>query len=338
MRIHLKAIEDQTIVITGASSGIGLATARAAAAQGARVTLVARNADAVLDAAEQIEAEGGQAIGVGADVADRDQLEAAADETVGRLGAIDTWVNAAGVDVWGRLQDVSDQDSRRLFETNFWGVVNGSLVAAERIGSGTGSVINVGSIESDRAFPLQGMYAASKHSVKGFTEAFLMELAIAKRPISVSLIKPGSVGTPLPDHAKTYLERGPRLPEPLSHPDEVAHAILSAAHRPVRDVYVGGQARLVASLAKRIPGLFDLVSERVFVDPQLSDESAAGRRDNLHEAGRGGEVIGRSVDHLSRSIYTRAALRPFITASAAGAVAVAATLLVVKRQVEEWNA
>jgi short-subunit dehydrogenase len=315
-RPRLHPLRDQTLVITGASSGIGLATALAAAERGAGVVLVARNGEALERIAGEIQASSaGAALAVEADVADRSALEAVADRAIERFGGFDTWVNCAGVDLWGRLADVADDDHRRLFETNFWGVVYGSLVAAERLRRRGGAIVNVGSLESDRAFPLQGMYAASKHAVKGFTDALRMELEHEGAPISLTLVKPGSMGTPLPDHAKTYLERAPRLPPPVYRPEESARAILRAAEHPIRDVYVGGQARAVVALADHAPRLLDRLSERRFVDAQLSERSAAGRRDNLHQPGLGGRVQGRYPGRLVRSLYTRAVLRPAVTSA-----------------------
>ena len=331
MRITLRPLAEQRIVITGASSGIGLATARRASEAGATVALVARDGDELRAIAEEIEAKGGRAIAVAADVGSRQEVEEAAAAIIAAFGGIDTWVNGAGVDLWGRLVDTSEADHRRLFETNYWGVVHGSLVAVEHLRVGGGALINVGSVESDRAFPLQGAYAASKQAVKGFTDALRMELEERRSPIAVTLVKPGSVGTPLPDHAKTYLDRAPRLPKPVYEPDEAARAILHAAEHQTRDIYVGAQARLVA-LAARFPRALDLVSERFFFDAQLSDRAAVGRLDNLYRPGLGG-VHGRRTGHLSRSWYTRLVQRPAAGRAliAAGVGAVAAALYRARR-------
>jgi NADP-dependent 3-hydroxy acid dehydrogenase YdfG len=300
-----RPLEEQTIVITGGSSGIGLTTARLAAARGANVVIAARSGEVLDQVAARIS---GQVLAVEADVADAAAVQAVAAQAVSRFGVIDTWVNDAGVDVWARLVDIDEADARALFDTNFWGVVNGSLAAIPHLRERGGSLINIGSVESDRAFPLQGMYAATKHAVQAYSDALRMELERSGEPISVTLIKPGSVGTPLPDHAKTYLDRGPRLPKPLYHPEEVAKAILSASERPQREIYVGGQARLFASLGRLAPRLLDRFSERWLIEPQLA-EAPATRADNLHQGRAEGHEVGRTAGRLSRSLYTRAVLQ-----------------------------
>src|SRR5207247_2089938 len=121
--VSLKALREQVMVITGASSGIGLCTAKVAAAGGARVVLAARNGEALADIERQINSDGGQAVHVVADVGKRADVQRIADTAVQRFGGFDTWVNDAGVAIWGKLEEVTDEDSRRLFDTNFWGTV-----------------------------------------------------------------------------------------------------------------------------------------------------------------------------------------------------------------------
>jgi len=175
MSVRLKKIADQVIVITGASSGIGLTTARMAARRGARLVLAARNEGALRQLAAEIARDGGEATYVAADVGNEDDVRGITRAAIERFGGFDTWVNDAGVGIYGGLLDVSTADSRRLFDTNFWGVVYGSLEAARhlrgRTGPFGGAIINIGSEVSDRAIPVAGMYAASKHAVKGFTDA-----------------------------------------------------------------------------------------------------------------------------------------------------------------------
>lgn len=192
--MKLKPISEQVLVITGATSGIGLVTARMAAEEGARLVLVARNDEALRELTDEINRAGGEAIFVPADVADEEALRGAARAAEEVFGGFDTWVNNSGVSVFGRILDVPTEDMRRVIETNLWGVINGSRIAAEslrrrREDKFAGAIINIGSELSDRAIPLQGIYTASKHAVKAFTDTLRMELEADKLPISVSTLR-----------------------------------------------------------------------------------------------------------------------------------------------------
>jgi short-subunit dehydrogenase len=261
MTVTLKPIREQVIVITGASSGIGLATAHAAASGGAKLVLAARSESTLADIVSRINAAGGDAIYVVADVADRDQVQRIADAAIEKFGRIDTWINDAGVSIYGKLDEVSDEDSRRLFDTNFWGVVNGSLVALPHLKKAGGALLNVGSEVSDAVVPLQGMYSASKHAVKGFTDALRVEQEkVGKANIAITLIQPTAVDTPYPQHARNYTDREPKLPSPQIAPEKVAEAILEAATTHKRDVKVGVQAKINSLLARLVPQLSDVLA------------------------------------------------------------------------------
>jgi short-subunit dehydrogenase len=279
----LKPVAEQVIVITGASSGIGRATAQAAAARGAKVVLAARSEEALRDMVAAIEADGGAAAFVVADVGTRADVEKVGEMAIARFGRIDTWINNAGVAIYGRLDEVSERDSRRLFDTNFWGVVNGSLVALPYLRQAGGALINVGSEVSDAVIPLQGMYAASKHAVKGFTDALRVEVEhLDKAPVSITLIQPTAVDTPYPQHAKNYMDREPKLPTPQIDPAEVAAAILDAAENPARDVTVGSMAKLNTTVAKLMPAVGDRhaaaqADRQQYAEPPRNPEGALFR-------------------------------------------------------------
>src|SRR4029078_3016992 len=195
-----KRLRDQVIVITGGSSGIGLATARMAAARGARVVLTSRKEHDLRVAVEEIDARGGRATHVVADVALPEEMDRVANVAIREFGGFDTWVNNAGVSIYGKLIDVPMDDKKRLFDTNFWGVVNGCRTAVRYFAGRGGTIINIGSVVSDRAIPLQGMYSASKHAVRGYTDALRMELEHDGVPITVPLIKPASLNTAVITH------------------------------------------------------------------------------------------------------------------------------------------
>ncbi len=285
----LKPLSEQVIVITGASSGIGLCTARAAARAGARVVLGARSAEVLERIVDEIDAAGGEAIAVDVDVADMLAVERLAARAIERYGRIDTWVNNAGVSIYGELLETPIEDHRRLFETNYWGVVNGSVVACRHVLNG--ALINVGSIASERAIPLQGAYSASKHAVKGFTEALRMELEHAAIPISVTLIKPAAIATPYHEHARALTEREPRNVPPLYAPELVASAILRAACEPVRDVHVGGAGRAITAASAVAPRLMDRLFEGTLFKMQQT-------REPVHANGNGN---GNGHGHAHRA-------------------------------------
>jgi short-subunit dehydrogenase len=254
--------------------------------------LVSRNEDALKEIVHRIEANGGEAICVAADVADREQVDAVATAAIERFGRIDTWVNDAGVSIYGRLDQVAEEDSRRLFDTNFWGVVNGSLAALPYLKKEGGALINLGSEVSDAVVPLQGMYSASKHAVKGFTDALRVELEeVDEAPISITLIQPTAVDTPYPQHAKNYMDREPKLPTPQIEAQDVADAILDAAVNPTRDTKVGGGSVLNTAISKFAPGLGDSMSAKQ-VDRQQYNEPPRNPQGTLYEAGEGGHIRG----------------------------------------------
>lgn len=317
MRYALKPLDEQVIVITGASSGIGLATARAAAAKGARVVLSSRNAEALEKACNGIEAEGGRTARVVADVGRRAEVENVAATAIRHFGGFDTWVNNAGVSIYGRLEEVSEEDARRLFDTNFWGVVSGSLVAASHLKSRGGAIINLGSELSDVSLPMQAMYAASKHAVKGFTDGLRLELQQERAPVSVTLIKPAGINTPYPQHAKNYTSQELTLPPPVYPPEEVAHAILFAAEQPKRDIFVGGGSKLLSSLNARLPAVADWLNRRFTSGMQFRDAPARHRDGALHAPAADGHVNGDYAGYVMQSsAYTRASLHPVVTAAA----------------------
>jgi short-subunit dehydrogenase len=323
MKLRLKRLQDQVMVITGASSGIGLVTARKAAQRGVRLVLAARNDDALRQLVEEIRTGGGQAIHVDADVGSEDDVRRIAAEATRAFGGFDTWVNNAGVSIYGPALDISVEDMRRLFETNFWGSVYGSRVACGHLRQRGGALINIGSEVSDVAVPLQAIYSASKQALKGWTDALRMELEHEGAPISVTLIKPGAIDTPYPEHAKNYLGDRPKHAPPVYAPESVAEAILYAATTPVRDLFVGSGAKLLAAMEKWAPRLTDRVVERTIIPGTHSGRPRQGR-DALYEAGEGLRERGEYPGMVRNSMYTRAVTHPML----AGAATVGAGLLV----------
>ena len=323
----LKRLKDQTIVITGASSGIGLATARMAAARGARVVLSSRNEDDLRKVTDAISAAGGRATWVTADVANPDEVDRIAAHARREFGAIDTWVNNAGVSIYGKLTEVPLDDKRRLFDTNFWGVVHGCRTAVREMRAGGGVLINVGSVVSDRAIPLQGIYSASKHAVLGYTDALRMELEHDGIPIKVTLVKPSAINTPYVEHARNYMEKAPSLPPPVYAPEVVAEAILRCAEKPVREITVGAGGRMLAMMGRVAPRSTDLYMETALFSQSQDHTGTVRTQDSLYQPKRDGQAEGPYPGHVMQSsAYTRAMLSdaarmlPFV---AAGAVLIA---------------
>ena len=335
MNVRLKPIKEQVIVVTGASSGIGLVTARMAAKRGARVMLTARNEKALQQLTQKINGESSMNYAAGfvaGDVADETVARRVAEEAISRFGRIDTWINCAGISIYGRVLDVSLEDQRRLFETNFWGVAIGSRIAVAHLRKNGGALINIGSILSDRAIPLQGIYCASKHAVKAYTDSLRMEVEHDGLPISVTLVKPGSVDTPYTEHAKNYLPNEPQNAPPTYAPEVVAETILYCAEHPVRDVFAGGGAKVVSMFGSLAPRLMDKIMENTMFTVQQSDQADQDRQDNgLYRPVRGlQERGGRALYVAESSLYTQASLHPVMTGAVA-ALAGAALISVFRR-------
>ena len=327
-----KPLDRQVIVITGASSGIGLATARMAVQRGASVVLVARNAEVLAAEQARMEAAGAEVMHVVADVGSREAVENVAHRTIERFGGFDTWVNVAGLTIYGQLWEVEERDSERLMRTNFWGTVNGSLVAVEHLRAKGGSLVNVGSVASDIAFPMQGLYCASKHAVKGFTDALRMELLQDGIPIGVTLIKPTSIDTPLPQRARNYMDREPTLPPPIYRPEEVAESILHAAVYPRREIYVGGAGKALSNLKASAPGAYDLLAP-VITAFERRPEKPRDPSGALHEPRQGGRTRGDYSGYVMQtSAYTRAGLNPVVTTVLAAGASLALAALLGRRR------
>ena len=336
MRIRLKPLDQQVIVITGATSGIGLVTARTAAKRGARLMLVSRDEKALSSLADELSRDRSDSVAYAvADVGDREQLQAAANEAISRFGGFDTWINNAGVSLYGRCIDVPLEDQRKLFDTNYWGVVNGSVVAVQHLRERGGALINLGSELSDVAIPLQGAYVASKHAVKGFTDALRIELADEHAPVSVTLVKPAGIDTLFVEHAKNYLDHEPKLPQPVYAPEVVAEAILHAAAHPRRDIYAGGASRGMAWFGRSAPRLYDAIMSRLGVKAQLTSEPGRDG-DSLYESGTGlSERFGRHGRVRERSFYTNAHTHPASARAALMGIAGVLLLAAARRYVRE---
>jgi short-subunit dehydrogenase len=319
MTVRLKPVEEQVIVIVGASSGIGLATARAAADRGAKLVLVARNGEALDEVVKECAAKGTKAVAVAADAANRDDLLRVEEEATRTFGGFDTWINNAAVALYGTLEDIPLEDQRRLFDVNYWGMVYGSLIAARTLKSRGGAIINTGSVLSERTMILQTPYSASKHAVKGFTDGLRMELEREGAPVSVTLIKPSAIDTPYPEHARLYTEKpGATLPPPAYDPMVVAKAMLFAAENPKRELTVGFGGWAIAALGTVAPRTTDLLMEAAGYATQTTDNPGRReRRDNLYQPREdGAERSSLPGGSRKTSLFLEAQMHPVATALA----------------------
>lgn len=212
---RFKRLDEQTLVITGATSGIGLATARRAMKRGARLVLAARNEEVLKQICEEAKSHGGQAVHVVADVGEERDVQQIVEVAVREFGGFDTWINNAGVVVFSELKDMPTEDHARLFQTNYWGVVHGSHAAVNhfREREGGGTLINIASINAEMPVPILGAYSASKAAVKAFSDVLRMELEQEGAPVKVSVIKPSGIATPISEHGRSHMgERGKVMP------------------------------------------------------------------------------------------------------------------------------
>jgi short-subunit dehydrogenase len=328
MKPRLKKVSEQVIVITGASSGIGLATARRAAHQGAKLVLAARNAPALDALVRELAAHGCEALRVVADVGRREDMQALAHAAIERFGGFDTWINNAGVSIYGRIDEVPIEDFRRMFDTNFWGVVHGSLAAVAHLKTRGGALINIGSEVSDVAIPLQGMYSASKHAVKGFTDALRIELEERGDPVSVTLIRPTAIDSMFVENAKNYMEVEPQLPPPLYTPEVVAAAILEAARYRHRDIYVGANSKVSSLMAKFMPRGSDYYLRRTAFKSQRTRQPARTNDPSALESPHAGMQERRGQEPTRHSsAYTTAATHPKASGAALLGAGIAALSL-----------
>jgi NAD(P)-dependent dehydrogenase (short-subunit alcohol dehydrogenase family) len=278
-----RRLADQVVVVTGASSGIGRAIARAFGAAGAKVGLIARTRAALEEAEREIEASGSEALVLPLDVSDPKKVSAAARAVVARFGRIDTWVNDAMVSVFSPVHRTTPDEYRRVVEVNYLGTVHGTLAALEHMRTqGEGVILQIGSALVYRSIPLQSAYCASKAAIRGFTDSLRCELFHEKSRIKVCMLQLPAVNTPQFDVVRTRLPRKPKPVPPIFQPEVIARAALHAAMHPNREMWVGGSA-VKAILGQRIiPGLLDRYLGRVGYDAQQTGEPVAPYRpDNV---------------------------------------------------------
>lgn len=320
--IRLKPLAEQTLVLTGATSGIGLATALAAAARGARLFLVARNEEALRNVVAQCRDAGGEADHLAADVGEAGWADRVATAAIARFGGFDSWINDAAAAIYARVEELSLDEHRRVFDVGYFGTVEGSLAAARHLRPKGGAIVNLGSVLSERTMVLQGSYSAMKHAVRGFTDALRMELLMDDAPVSVTLIKPTGMDTPYPEHARNKMGKPARIPPVVYDPRLVARAILFACTTPRREITVGGTGLAISKSDGLAPAMTDWVMAKLMGSAAQSTDTppGAGAADNLFEARADGRIDSNQDIAVRRtSLWLEAQMRPLAaTAALAG--------------------
>ena len=264
----------QTVVVTGASGGIGRAVAAAYGARGARVALLARGQQGLAGAARDVEKAGGTALVVPTDVADAQQVHDAADRVERELGPIDVWVNVAFSSVFARFTDIGPAEFRRVTEVSYLGYVYGTMAALERMRTrDRGTIVQVGSALAYRGIPLQTAYCGAKHAIQGFNEALRCELLHDRSGISVTMVQMPAVNTPQFSWLLTRLPHHAQPVPPIYEPELAAKAVLYAADHPRRREYwVGTSTALTLASNAIAPGLLDRYLARTGIKGQQTDQ------------------------------------------------------------------
>jgi NADP-dependent 3-hydroxy acid dehydrogenase YdfG len=331
----------KTVVITGASAGVGRATARLHGQRGDRVGLIARGSDGLNAAASEIKEVGGQALAVPVDVADYQQLSEATEQIEEALGPIDTWINVGFSSVFAPFWQIKPDEFKRVTEVSYLGYVNGTRAALSVMRPRNyGTIVQVGSALGERSIPLQSAYCGAKHAINGFTSSLRCELLHEGSEVRVTVVQLPAVNTPQFTWVKSRLPRHPQPVAPIYQPEVAARGIAYAADHPGRRSYWVGGSTAATLLANRVaPALLDRYLARTGFGSQQTDDPADADNDpgNLwapadgpdgHDFGADGEFTDQAHSR-SLQLWCSHHVRP-IAASLTGA-ALAGGLLAWRR-------
>ncbi len=275
----------RVVVVTGGSAGVGRATVRAFAMEGARVGVIARDTAGLHAAAREVETLGGKGLAVAADVANADQVEAAAARIEEELGPIDVWVNNAMTTIFAPLNDITPEEFKRATEVTYLGTVYGTMSALRRmLARNSGRIIQVGSALAYRSIPLQSAYCGAKHAIAGFTDSLRTELIHDRRNIHLTMVQLPAMNTPQFTWCRSKMPGQPQPVPPIFQPEVAAERIVWASHHNRREVFVGAPTVLAIEANKIAPGVADdYLGHTGFDSQQTPEKVPANRPDNLFE-------------------------------------------------------
>lgn len=281
-KIRLKPLNEQVVIVMGASSGIGRETAKRFAAAGAKVVVSARTDEGLVSLVAEIRGQGGEATALPADVTEFAQMEALAHRTVERYGRLDTWAHLASVALYGMFDQLAPEEFKRVIDTDLTGMAYGAMAALPHLKRDGGAFVGVTSVLAARSVPMLGAYSAAKHGAAGLLESLRLELRHEGAPVSVTNILPSSINTTFFNKARTKMDVKPMGMPPIYQPNIVADAILYAAEHPVRDIVVGGAGKALVAMQRLSPRLLDWGMLPIAVRAQRTDEpKSADAPDNL---------------------------------------------------------
>lgn len=298
----MRKLKNSVVVITGASSGIGRATALAFARRGATVVVSARREEALADVVQECRAHKADALALPADVRDAESVEQVARQAVHRFGRLDVWVNDAAVNLYGRLEDAPVDAWHAVVETNVFGTYHGMRAALPPMREqGRGVIVNVSSVLGKVGSPYQSSYVASKHAVRALSDCVRQEV-LDTPGIAICTVLPGPVDTPLFTQAANYTGREVKPIKPVISADRVAKAIVSCAARPRRESLVGASARQIVGAKRVVPGLAERRLARQVEQDHFADAPAPTQPGIVRQPGEGNGTVSGGWTRSSKKV------------------------------------
>lgn len=331
-----KDLKGKTVVITGASAGLGRAMVREFAKHGANIGLIARGIDGLNAAKDEVESFGSKALVVATDVANAEAVEAAAQKIEDAFGKIDVWINNAMVSVFGPVKELKAKDFKRVTDVTYHGQVYGTMAALKRmLPRNDGSIILIGSALAYRGIPLQSAYCGAKHAIHGFFESLRSELIKDKSNVSLSMIQLPAMNTTQFGFVKSYLPNEPKPMGKIYEPELVAKVVVEVAKHPKREVYVGYSTVKTIVGNKVLPAFLDNYLAKTGFNGQQTDEPVSpNRKNNLYKplAGDHGARGNFAAEATNTSVETWMATHRKVTLGMVATIAAGICALVMLRK------